>query len=110
MDGSAISESWWRPDRISLMVRSVVVMRRSVACSRRSNRTVHCEARSSPRFSEMIQVPIERGELAAEVFGPVDANPVLLIAGGGGAMWSWSRILPEAWPDNFGSVTRLEPV
>ena len=95
---------------ISLMVRPVVLMRRSVARSRRSNRTVHCEARSSPRFSEMIQVPIERGELAAEVFGPVDANPVLLIAGGGGAMWSWSRILPEAWPDNLGSVARLEPV
>ncbi len=58
----------------------------------------------------MVRVSIERGELAAEVFGPVDAEPVLLIAGGGGAMWSWSRILPEAWPDNFGPVARLEPV
>lgn len=58
----------------------------------------------------MVQVRVERGELAAEVFGPPDADPVLLIAGGGGAMWSWSRILPEAWPDSFGPVTLLEPV
>ncbi len=60
--------------------------------------------------STMIRVPTNRGELSAEVYGPADADPVLLVTGGGGAMWSWSRILPEAWPAAFGSVADLAPV
>lgn len=53
---------------------------------------------------------VGRGRLAASVFGDAGDPAVLLIAGGGGAMWSWARVLPEVWPVEVGPVESMSPV
>ena len=40
-----------------------------------------------------MRVDIGRGELVADVHGPPDAPPVLVVAGGGGDRGSWSRVV-----------------
>ena len=53
---------------------------------------------------------VGRGRLAASVFGDPSHPPVLLIACGGGAMWSWARLLPEVWPVEISPVESISPV
>ena len=53
---------------------------------------------------------VGRGRLAASVFGDPSNPPVLLMAGGGGAMWSWARLLPEVWPVEIAPVESMSPL
>jgi aminoacrylate hydrolase len=50
---------------------------------------------------------VGRGRLAASVFGDPSSPAVLLIAGGGGAMWSWARLLPKVWPIEVAPVESM---
>ena len=53
---------------------------------------------------------VGRGRLAASVFGDPSSPAVLLIAGGGGAMWSWARLVPEIWPVEIAPVESMSPL
>lgn len=44
-------------------------------------------------------VAVDGGTLACTVVGPDGGAPVLLIAGGGGAMWSWGRVEARFAPE-----------
>lgn len=47
----------------------------------------------------MEMVDVGRGCVAADVFGPPEATPVLMIAGGGADASTWVRLLPETAVD-----------
>lgn len=58
----------------------------------------------------MPMVTAGRGSLAAEVYGPADGLPILLVAGGGGAMSSWLRLVPEVHPTVPNDLPPVAPI